>query len=83
MKSNKVTLLATVALATMAAVALTAQGVYADEINQSNPAEHTELTTGSENAGKAVGEATQAGAETEPEEATATESTVARRNSAV
>lgn len=74
MKNGKVTLLA---VATMAAVAITAQGVYADEINQSNPAEHTELTTGSENAGKAVGEATQAGAETEPEEATATESTVA------
>ena len=58
MKNGKVTLLA---VATMAAVAITAQGVHADEINQPNTAEHTELTAGSENTGKAVGEANQAG----------------------
>ena len=56
---NKKLVLATVA--TIAAVA-TAQGVHADEINQPNTAEHTELTAGSENTVKAVGEATQAGA---------------------
>lgn len=73
MKNGKVTLLA---VATMAAVALTAQGVYANEIDQPNPAKHTELTAGSKDAGKAVGEATQAGAEAEPTETAVTESTV-------
>lgn len=73
MKNGKVTLLA---VATMAAVALTAQGVHADEVNQSNPAEHTELTAGSENTGKAVGEATQAGAEAKSTETATAESTL-------
>ncbi|WP_270616137.1 SIALI-17 repeat-containing surface protein [Streptococcus koreensis] len=73
MKNGKVTLLA---VATMAAVALTAQGVHANEIDQPNPAEHTKLTTGSENTGKSVGEATQAGAEAEPTETATTESTL-------
>ena len=63
MKNSKVTLLA---VATMAAVAITAQGVHADEINQPNPTEHTELTAGSKDTGKAVGEVAQAGAEAEP-----------------
>lgn len=71
---NKKLVLATVA--TIAAVA-TAQGVHADEINQPNTAEHTELTAGSENTGKAVGEATQAGAEAEPTETATAKSTVA------
>lgn len=53
MKNGKVTLLA---VATMAAVAITAQGVHANEIDQPNPAEHTELTAGSKDTGKAVGE---------------------------
>lgn len=74
MKNGKVTLLAVV---TMAAVAITTQGVHANEIDQPNSAEHTELTTGSENTGKAVGETAQAGTEAKQEEATATESTVA------
>nr|DAW75242.1 MAG TPA: putative outer membrane protein [Caudoviricetes sp.] len=74
MKNGKVTLLAVV---TMAAVAITTQGVHANEIDQPNSAEHTELTTGSENTGKAVGEATQAGAEAEPTETAVTESTLA------
>lgn len=74
MKNGKVTLLA---VATMAAVALTAQGVHADEINQPNTAEHTELTAGSENTGKTVGEVAQAGAEVKPTETAITESTVA------
>lgn len=74
MKTNKVTLLTTVALATLA---ITTQGVYADEINQPNTAEHTELTTGSKDTGTAVGETAQTGTEAKPEEATVTESTVA------
>ena len=74
MKNGKVTLLAVV---TMAAVAITTQGVHANEIDQPNSAEHTELTTGSENTGKAVGEATQAGVEAEPTETAVTESTLA------
>lgn len=73
MKNGKVTLSA---VATVAAVALTAQGVHADEVNQSNPAEHTELTAGSENTGKTVGEVTQAGAEAEPTETKTAESTL-------
>lgn len=74
MKNGKVTLLA---VATMAAVAITAQGVHANEIDQPNPAERTELTAGSPETGKAVGEVTQAGAEAEPTETTTTESTLA------
>lgn len=73
MKNGKVTLLA---VATMAAVAITAQGVHANEIDQPNPAEHTEFTAGSKDTGKAVGEATQAGAEAEPTETATTESTL-------
>jgi wall-associated protein len=73
MKNSKVTLLA---VATMAAVAITAQGVHADEINQPNPTEHTELTAGSKDTGKAVGEVAQAGAEAEPTETAVTESTL-------
>lgn len=74
MKNGKVTLLA---VATMAAVALTSQGVYADEVNQPNTAEHTELTSGSPETGSTVGETAQTGAEAKPKETTATESTVA------
>ncbi|WP_053091430.1 SIALI-17 repeat-containing surface protein [Streptococcus sp. 343_SSPC] len=70
MKNGKVTLLA---VATMAAVAITAQGVHANEIDQPNPAEHTELTAGSKDTGKTVGEITQAGAEAEPTETATTE----------
>lgn len=73
MKNGKVTLLA---VATMAAVAITSQGVHANEIDQPNPAEHTEFTAGSKDTGKAVGEATQAGAEAEPTETAVTESTL-------
>ena len=72
--NNKI-ILATVA--TMAAVAITAQGVHANEIDQPNPAEYTELTAGSKDTGKAVGEVAQAGAEAEPTETAVTESTVA------
>lgn len=74
MKNGKVTLLA---VATMAAVAITTQGVHANEIDQPNSAEHTELTSGSRDTGATVGETAQAGTETKQEEATATESTVA------
>jgi uncharacterized surface anchored protein len=74
MKNGKVTLLA---VATMATVALTAQGVYANEIDQPNPAKHTELTAGSKDTGATVGETTQAGTEVKPEETTVTESTLA------
>lgn len=73
MKNGKVTLLA---VATMAAVAITAQGVHANEIDQSNPTEHTELTAGSPETGKSVGEVTQAGAEAKPTETETTESTL-------
>lgn len=77
MKNGKVTLSAVATVAAVAvAVALTAQGVHADEVNQSNPAEHTELTAGSENTGKTVGEVTQAGAEAEPTETKTAESTL-------
>lgn len=74
MKNGKVTLLA---VATMAAVAITTQGAHANEIDQPNPAEYTELTAGSKDTGKAVGEVAQAGAEAEPTETAVTESTVA------
>ena len=74
MKNNKVTLLA---VATMAAVAITAQGVYADEVNQPNTTEHTELTSGSQDTRATVEETAQGGAEAKPEETTVTESTVA------
>lgn len=74
MKNGKVTLLAVAAMAT---VVITAQGVHANEIDQPNPAEHTELTTGSKDTGKAVGEVAQAGAEAEPTETATTESTLA------
>lgn len=74
MKNGKVTLLA---VATMAAVAITAQGVHANEIDQPNPAEHTELATGSKDTGKAVGEVAQAGAEAKPTETATTESMLA------
>lgn len=47
-----------------------------DEINQPNPAEHTELTAGSKDTGKAVGEVAQAGAEAKPTETATTESTL-------
>lgn len=73
MKNGKVTLLA---VATMAAVAITAQGVHANEIDQPNPAEHTELATGSTETGSAVGKTAQAGTEAEPTEAAVTESTL-------
>ena len=72
MKNNKVTLLATVALATLT---IGINGVKADE--EISRTENTELTSGSPDAGKAVGETAQIGAEAKPEEATATESTVA------
>lgn len=74
MKNNKVTLLATVALATLT---IGINGVKADEVNQPNTAEHTELTTGSPEAGSTMGETTQTGTEAKPEETKATESTVA------
>lgn len=74
MKNGKVTLLA---VATMAAVALTAQGVYANEIDQPNPAKHTELTAGSPETGSTVGETAQTGTKAKPEETAVTESTVA------
>lgn len=74
MKNNKVTLLATITLATLA---ITTQGVHANEIDQPNPVEHTKLTAGSKDAGATVGETAQTGAEAKPEEATDTESTVA------
>lgn len=73
MKNGKVTLLA---VATMAAVAITAQGVHANEIDQPNSAEYTELTAGSKDTGKAVGEVAQAGAEAEPTETKTAESTL-------
>ena len=72
MKNNKVTLLATVALATLT---IGINGVKADE--EINRAEHTELTSASPNTGATVGETAQAGTEAKPEEATTTESTVA------
>lgn len=74
MKSNKVTLLATVALATLT---FGINGVKADEVNQPNTTEHTELTTGSTETGSAVGETAQTGTEAKPEETAVTESTVA------
>lgn len=74
MKNGKVTLLA---VATMAAVAITTQGVHANEIDQPNPAEHTKLTEGSKDTGKTVGETAQTGTEAKPKETTATESAVA------
>ena len=74
MKNGKVTLLA---VATMAAVAITAQGVHANEIDQPNTTEHTELTSGSPETGSTVGETAQVGTEAKPKETTATESTVA------
>lgn len=74
MKNGKVTLLAAV---TMAAVAITTQGVHANEIDQPNPAEHTKLTEGSKDTGKTVGETAQTGTEAKPKETTATESAVA------
>lgn len=72
MKNNKVTLLATVALATLT---IGINGVKADE--EINRAEHTELTSASPDTGATVGETAQAGTEAKPEEATTTESTVA------
>lgn len=74
MKNNKVTLLATVALATLA---IGINGVKADEVNQPNTTEHTELTTGSTETGSTVGETAQTGTEAKPEETAVTESTVA------
>lgn len=71
MKNNKVTLLATVALATLT---IGINGVKADEgISRT---EHTELTSGSPDTGATVGETAKTGAEAKPEEATATESTL-------
>lgn len=72
MKNNKVTLLATVALATLA---VGINGVKADE--EISRAENTELTSGSRDTGTTVGETAQSGAEAKPEETTVTESTVA------
>lgn len=72
MKNSKVTLLATVALATLT---IGINGVKADE--EINRTENTELTSGSPETGSPVGETAQTGAEAKPEEATATESTVA------
>lgn len=74
MKNNKVTLLATVALATLT---IGINGVKADEVNQTNTAEHTELTSGSPETGSTVGETTKTGTEAKPEETAVTESTVA------
>ena len=72
MKNNKVTLLATVALATLT---IGINGVKADE--EISRAENTELTSGSPEAGSTMGETTQTGTEAKPEETKATESTVA------
>ena len=72
MKNNKVTLLATVALATLT---IGINGVKADE--EINRTENTELTSGSRNTGATVGETAQAGTEVKPEETTVTESTLA------
>lgn len=72
MKNNKVTLLATVALATLT---IGINGVKADE--EISRAEHTELATGSPEAGATVGETAKTGAEAKPEETAVTESTVA------
>lgn len=72
MKNNKVTLLATVALATLT---IGINGVKADE--EISRTENTELTSGSPDAGTTVGETAQAGTEAKQEETTATESTVA------
>lgn len=72
MKNNKVTLLATVALATLT---IGINGVKADE--ETSRAENTTITSGSPETGSTVGETAQAGAEAKPEEATTTESTVA------
>lgn len=72
MKNNKVTLLATVALATLT---IGINGVKADE--EISRTENTELTSGSPEIGTTVGETSQAGTEAKPEEATTAESTVA------
>lgn len=72
MKNNKVTLLATVALAILT---IGINGVKADE--EISRTENTELTSGSPDAGTTVGETAQAGTEAKQEEATATESTLA------
>lgn len=72
MKTDKVTLLATVALATLA---IGINGVKADE--ETSREENTTITSGSPETGSTVGETTQAGTETKPEETATTESTVA------
>lgn len=72
MKNNKVTLLATVALATLT---IGINGVKADE--ETSRAENTTITSGNPEAGNAMGETAQTGAEAKPEETKATESTVA------
>ncbi|MBF1724488.1 MAG: hypothetical protein HXO97_00295 [Streptococcus sp.] len=72
MKTNKVTLLATAALATLA---IGINGVKADE--ETSRAENTTITSGSPEIGATVGETAETGTEAKPEETKATESTVA------
>lgn len=72
MKTNKVTLLATVALATLT---IGINGVKADE--ETSRAENTTITSGSQEAGNTMGETAQTGTEAKPEETKVTESTVA------
>lgn len=72
MKNNKVTLLATVALATLT---IGINGVKADE--EISRAENTELTSGSRDTGATVGETAETGTEAKPEETATAESTVA------
>lgn len=72
MKNNKVTLLATVALAT---ITIGINGVKADE--ETSRAENTTITSGSPEAGSTVGETAETGTEAYTEETKVTESTVA------
>lgn len=72
MKNNKVTLLATVALATLT---IGINGVKADE--ETSRAENTTITSGSQETGSTVGETAQTGTKAKPEETAVTESTVA------